>query len=118
MLNGYARDTLGIYRLNFPTFCWGRYGQDSGVRATRWSTSAYLSKSGAVRIDPGDIIFGDIDARWSSRGNSKRRSLLAPLKKARGEKKSARRDRGRHAGVRGLPTIRHYVTESLVHGHC
>ncbi len=31
-LNGYARDTPGILKLNFPTFAWGRYAQDQGPR--------------------------------------------------------------------------------------
>ncbi|MBV9937046.1 MAG: RraA family protein, partial [Acidobacteriaceae bacterium] len=32
VLNGYSRDTSAILNLDFPTFSWGRYGQDAGPR--------------------------------------------------------------------------------------
>ncbi|MFL6462946.1 MAG: RraA family protein, partial [Bryobacteraceae bacterium] len=32
VLDGYSRDTHAILNLNFPTFSWGRYGQDAGPR--------------------------------------------------------------------------------------
>ena len=32
VLNGYYRDTRGLLRMNFPTFGFGSYGQDSGPR--------------------------------------------------------------------------------------
>ena len=31
VVNGYSRDTAGVLRLNFPTFSWGRYAQDSEI---------------------------------------------------------------------------------------
>lgn len=60
ILNGYTRDTRGIFRLGFPTFSWGRYGQDS---APRYKVVDYRVpiEIGSVRINPGDILFGDID---------------------------------------------------------
>ena len=32
VIDGYSRDTLGIAKLNFPTFSYGPYGQDQGIR--------------------------------------------------------------------------------------
>ncbi len=60
VLNGYSRDTRGILRLGFPTFSWGRYAQDQGVRGKVVDYRVPL-EIGGVRVAPGDIIFGDLD---------------------------------------------------------
>lgn len=60
VLDGYSRDTPGILRLNFPTFSYGRYAQDQGVRGKVLDFRIAV-EAGEVRIDPGDIIFGDLD---------------------------------------------------------
>jgi regulator of RNase E activity RraA len=60
VLDGYSRDTRGILRLNFPTFSYGSYGQDQGARGkvVDWRVPVEV---GGTRIDPGDILFGDVD---------------------------------------------------------
>lgn len=60
VLNGYSRDTHGILRLGFPTFSWGRYAQDQGVRGKVIDYRVPL-EVGGVRVAPGDIVFGDLD---------------------------------------------------------
>lgn len=60
ILDGYARDTRGILRLNFPTFSHGRYAQDAGERSKVVDFRVPV-EIGGVRIMPGDIVFGDID---------------------------------------------------------
>jgi 4-hydroxy-4-methyl-2-oxoglutarate aldolase len=60
VLNGYSRDTRGILRLGFPTFSWGRYAQDQGVRGKVVDYRVPL-EVGGVRVAPGDIVFGDLD---------------------------------------------------------
>src|SRR5579862_5629161 len=60
VLNGYTRDTRAILDLNFPTFSWGPYGQDSSPRYKVMDFRVPL-EIGAVRLRPGDILFGDID---------------------------------------------------------
>lgn len=60
VLNGYSRDTPGILQLGFPTFSMGRYAQDQGPRGEVVDFRTPV-RIGAVRIEPGDIIFGDID---------------------------------------------------------
>lgn len=60
ILNGYSRDTRGILRLGFPTFSFGRYAQDQGVRGKIVDFRVPI-EIGQVRIQPGDIMFGDLD---------------------------------------------------------
>ncbi len=60
ILNGYARDTNAIRALKFPTFCHGSYGQDQGVRRQGAGYRLRI-EVGSVTIDPGTILFGDID---------------------------------------------------------
>jgi regulator of RNase E activity RraA len=60
VMTGYSRDTPGILRLGFPTFSIGRYAQDQGPRGEVVDFRQPV-KIGNVRIEPGDIIFGDID---------------------------------------------------------
>src|SRR6202161_4314051 len=60
VLNGYVRDTKAILNMDFPTFSFGSYGQDS---APRYKVVDFRIpvEIGAVRVRPGDILFGDID---------------------------------------------------------
>jgi regulator of RNase E activity RraA len=60
LLNGYYRDTKGLMRMNFPTFGFGSYGQDSSPRYKVYDFRIPI-EIGNVRIRPGDIVFGDID---------------------------------------------------------
>ena len=60
VLNGYSRDTPGILALDFPTFSYGNYAQDQAPRGTILDFRLPL-QIGHVKINPGDIIFGDVD---------------------------------------------------------
>ncbi len=60
VVDGYSRDTLGILKLNFPTFSRGRYAQDQGPRGQVVDFRVPL-QFGEVLIQSGDIIFGDRD---------------------------------------------------------
>ncbi|MDG1191213.1 MAG: RraA family protein [Flavobacteriaceae bacterium] len=60
VLNGYSRDTLGILKLNFPTFSYGTYAQDQAPRGKVIDFRVPV-KIDNVAISSGDIIFGDID---------------------------------------------------------
>ena len=86
VLNGYTRDTLGIYRLNFPTFSWGRYGQDSAPRYKVVDFRVPVA-IGQVRVTPGDIVFGDIDGALIVPQDIEVEVFRRALEKARGEKK-------------------------------
>lgn len=61
VLDGYIRDTRGIQRLGFPTFCWGRYAQDQAVRGRVTDFRCTVTFANDVQVRPGDIVFGDID---------------------------------------------------------
>jgi 4-hydroxy-4-methyl-2-oxoglutarate aldolase len=60
VLAGYTRDTDGILALNFPVFCYGSYAQDQRGRGRVIDYRVSLDIDG-VRVDPGDIVFGDRD---------------------------------------------------------
>jgi regulator of RNase E activity RraA len=60
VLHGCSRDTNGILALNFPTFSMGRYAQDQRPRG-RVVDFRVGMQTGQVRIEPGDIVFGDLD---------------------------------------------------------
>lgn len=60
VMAGYARDTNGILAMDFPVFCYGGYAQDQRGRGQVVDFRIPLEIAG-VTINPGDIIFGDID---------------------------------------------------------
>jgi 4-hydroxy-4-methyl-2-oxoglutarate aldolase len=60
ILDGYCRDSAGILQLGFPTFSYGSYAQDQAPRG-KVVDFAVPIEIGAVRIRPGDIVFGDRD---------------------------------------------------------
>ena len=85
ILNGYARDTHGIRALAFPTFCHGSYGQDQGVRGKVLDYRIRI-EVGAVTIDPGTILFGDIDGVVAIPKAAEKETIRLAFEKARGEK--------------------------------
>lgn len=84
VLNGYARDTRGILRLNFPTFSMGRYAQDQGARGKVVDFRIPI-EIGAVRIEPGDIVFGDLDGVCIIPRSIETEVIRGALEKVRGE---------------------------------
>jgi regulator of RNase E activity RraA len=86
VVNGYTRDTLGIFKLNFPTFSWGRYGQDSAPRYKVVDFRVPV-EIGQVRVQPGDIVYGDIDGVLVVPRDVEEEVFRRALEKARGEKK-------------------------------
>jgi len=60
VLAGYARDTNGILEMDFPVFCYGSYAQDQRGRGHVVDLRVSLDMGG-VRVEPGDIIYGDVD---------------------------------------------------------
>jgi regulator of RNase E activity RraA len=60
VIHGYSRDTHGILALGFPTFSFGRYAQDQGPRGKVVDFRLAVEIEG-VRIEPGDIVFADLD---------------------------------------------------------
>ena len=60
VVNGYHRDTPKVLEQNFPVFSRGRFAQDSSVR-TKVAAYRVPIEIGGVWIEPGDLIFGDLD---------------------------------------------------------
>jgi regulator of RNase E activity RraA len=60
VLAGYTRDTHGILAMAFPVFCYGSYAQDQKGRGKVVDFRLPLEIEG-VRVQPGDIVFGDVD---------------------------------------------------------
>jgi regulator of RNase E activity RraA len=85
VVNGYVRDTRAILKLDFPTFAFGSYGQDSAPRYKVHDFRVPI-EIGGVRISPGDIIFGDIDGVLLVPAEVEREVFTKALEKARGEK--------------------------------
>jgi len=86
VVDGYSRDTNGILSLNFPTFSHGRYAQDQAPRGkvVDFRTSLAI---GAVRVEPGDIIFGDVDGVCAVPRLAEDQVFAKALEKSRGEKR-------------------------------
>ncbi|MBV9039300.1 MAG: RraA family protein, partial [Acidobacteriaceae bacterium] len=85
VLNGYSRDTSAILNLDFPTFSWGRYGQDAGPRykVVDFRISVEI---GGVLVRPGDVVFGDLDGVLAIPKEAEGEVFSKALEKARGEK--------------------------------
>jgi regulator of RNase E activity RraA len=85
IVNGYSRDTHGILALDFPTFSYGSYAQDQAPRGRVVDFRVPLDV-GAVRVSPGDIVFGDIDGVCAVPRAMENEVFARALEKARGEK--------------------------------
>jgi regulator of RNase E activity RraA len=85
VLNGYVRDTKAILNMGFPTFGFGSYGQDSAPRHKVVDFRIPV-EIGAVRVSPGDIVFGDIDGVLLVPPEAETEVFTRALEKARGEK--------------------------------
>lgn len=85
VVNGYIRDTRAILGLNFPTFSFGSYGQDSAPRYKVYDFRVPI-EVGNVRICSGDILFGDVDGVLVVPRELETEIFVRALEKARGEK--------------------------------
>jgi regulator of RNase E activity RraA len=85
IVNGYVRDTRAILAMEFPTFGFGSYGQDSAPRYKVYDFRVPI-EIGAVMIHPGDILFGDIDGVLVVPAKAESEVFHRALEKARGEK--------------------------------
>ena len=85
VLNGYLRDTKAVLKLDFPAFSFGSYAQDSAPRYKVVDFRITI-EIGAVRIRPGDFVFGDIDGVCVVPLDAGTEVFTKALEKARGEK--------------------------------
>lgn len=85
VIHGYHRDTPQIREQGWPVFSCGSYAQDSSVR-TQVVDYRIPVEIDRVRINPGDLIFGDIDGVLVIPKHLEDEVVTRSLQKARGEK--------------------------------
>ena len=85
VINGYHRDTPRVLEQNWPVFSRGRFAQDSAVR-TQVVDYRCAIEVGQVRVEPGDLVFGDLDGVVIVPRKVEAEVIERALAKARGEK--------------------------------
>lgn len=85
VINGFYRDSRQVMEQNFPVFSRGRYAQDSSVR-TQVVNYRCPVEIGGTWVEPGDLIFGDMDGVLVVPKNRVDEVIEKSLEKARGEK--------------------------------
>ncbi len=86
VVNGFHRDTPQMLAQNWPVFSRGRFAQDSSVRTQVVDFRCPL-EVGGVWVEPGDLIFGDLDGVAVVPRRHEREVISRALEKARGEKR-------------------------------
>lgn len=86
VVDGYVRDTDGILALGFPTFGYGSYAQDQGPRGQVLDFRCPIEMKNGVRIETGDVVFGDVDGVCVIPRAAEEEVMRRALEKARGEK--------------------------------
>lgn len=85
VINGYYRDTPMVTEQNWPVFGRGRFAQDSAVRTQVADYRCAIEIEG-VWINPGDLVFGDMDGVVIIPRKIEAEVVMQALNKARGEK--------------------------------
>lgn len=85
VINGYYRDSDKVAEQDFPVFSRGRYAQDSSVR-TQVVDYRCTVECGQATINPGDLIFADLDGVLVIPKDITAEVIEKSLEKARGEK--------------------------------
>ena len=85
VVDGYSRDTNEILSRDFPCFSMGTYAQDQGVRGKVIDYGVPI-EWGGIRINPGDIIYGDRDGVLVVPSELAEEAFTGAIEKARGEK--------------------------------
>ena len=60
VIDGFHRDTQRVLEQNWPVFSRGSFAQDAGVRSSVIDFRCTVEIDG-VLVEPGDLIFGDLD---------------------------------------------------------
>jgi regulator of RNase E activity RraA len=84
VINGYYRDTPKVLEQNWPVFSRGRYAQDSSVR-TQVADYRCSIQVGDVWVEPGDLIFADMDGVLVIPQKHEKQVVEKALIKIRGE---------------------------------
>ena len=85
VVNGFHRDTPKVLEQNWPVFSRGRFAQDSAVR-TQVIDYRCPIEVGQVRVEPGDLVFGDLDGVLVVPRRVEVEVIGRAIEKTRGEK--------------------------------
>ncbi len=85
VVDGYHRDTPQVLSQQFPVFSRGNFAQDSGPRM-KVADFRVTIEVGGIRIQPGDLLFGDVDGVLVIPSEALEETIGKALEKARGEK--------------------------------
>jgi len=85
VLDGYHRDTREILKLGFPVFSAGAYAQDQRVRGRVIDYRCPIEFANGCRVEPGDLIVGDIDGVLAVPRKDEKAVIEAALAKVKGE---------------------------------
>jgi regulator of RNase E activity RraA len=85
VINGFHRDTPKVMEQDWPVFSRGRFAQDSAVRTQVVDYRCPIELA-SVHVEPGDLIFGDLDGVVIIPRNVEAQVIPRALEKARGEK--------------------------------
>jgi len=85
VINGFHRDTPKVLEQDWPVFSRGRFAQDSAVRTQVIDYRCPIEIAG-VHVEPGDLIFGDLDGVVIVPRKVESEVIPRALEKARGEK--------------------------------
>ncbi|NDH51140.1 MAG: RraA family protein [Betaproteobacteria bacterium] len=103
VLDGYSRDTPEVLQLGLPVFSYGGYAQDQGPRGKVVDYRVAVEING-VRVEPGDIVFGDLDGVLVIPRRAQEEAIRKALEKASTE------NRARLAIEGGMSTAQAFKT--------
>jgi len=104
ILDGYVRDANEIEDLGFKVFCRGTYAQDQGTRGQVIDFRTAI-EIGGVRIDPGDLLFGDREGVLVIPREAEAEACARALDKVRTEDKVAEAIRGGMSACEAFETF-------------
>ncbi len=103
VLDGYSRDTPEVLQMGLPVFSYGGYAQDQGPRGKVVDYRVAVEING-VRIEPGDIVFADLDGVLVIPQHAEDEAIRKALEKASTENKV------RQAIRNGMSTVEAFKT--------
>ena len=89
VLDGWSRDTAEVLQAGLPVFSMGGYAQDQGARGKVVDYRVPV-QMGAVRVTPGDIVFGDQDGVLVVPRQAEEEAIRRALEKASTENRVRR----------------------------
>lgn len=85
VIDGYHRDTVRVLEQDWPVFSRGSFAQDAGVRSIVTDFRCAVEIEG-VHVEPGDLIFADVDGVLVIPQQIERRVIAMGIEKVAGEK--------------------------------